>query len=333
MMEAQSPRRHRFALAALACFLVSLFASAPAAFAVQSSQYDVFQNPISCPTSSPYLNNPEFPGAACVATTAGHLSLKFGNIETDTSTPTTLGFALSSTYPGLKSGSCPPGVEECFNAVPGSTVLGVEPISVDLPVPGHHHGPPHFHFPSFHPNHGGHWNPWHGHGRRMLNDFPHPSVKATVEPAGDVRAFLFAAEPGTPSFTLLLKVHLEGPSFGHDCYIGSNASPIEIPIFALAEPKLNFLEDPNGLPVFTAVLEGLDTGSNIFSVPAAQGCGPLVGLGKHKYHLLDDAINSALDLPSPPGENLIALTGSKTAAVVSGSGGLLQAAFEAAKAP
>ncbi|HEY8810109.1 MAG TPA: hypothetical protein VIM28_08810 [Solirubrobacterales bacterium] len=333
-MEVQLPKRRRFALVAFACLIVGLLASAPAALAVHSDQYDALQNPTSCPTDSPYLNDPAFPEVACFAGITGHTSITIGNLETEVNTPTTLGFALVPANPALQGGSCAGG--ECFDAVPGSTTFDMEPIKLDLPIGGHH-GPHHF---PFHPQpHGGHWDPWHGHGfhkRKLLHGFPRPSIEAAIETAGDLHAFRLGFDPAnpTPVFRLPLKIHLSGYALGHDCYIGSNANPIELAPLPIAQPEVGFLEDPNGLPVLSVLLNGLDTASNTFSVPAAQGCGPAVGFGKHKHYLFDDLINSALGLPSPAGENLIVLSGSKAAiALTPGGGATLKAAFEAANAP
>ena len=339
MMEAQLPRRRRFALVAFACLIVGLLASAPAALAVHSDQYDLLQNPTSCPTDSPYLNDPAFSEVVCVGSIAGHTSISAGSFETEVNTPTALGFALVPANPVLRTGSC--ASEECYDAVPGSTTFDMEPIEVDLPIGGDH-GPHHFPFPPFHPKpRGGHPDSWHGHGgsfhkRKLLHDFPQPSIEAAIEPAGDLHAFRLGFDPANPkpAFRLPLKIHLTGHLLGHDCYIGSNANPIEFDPMPIAEPEFNLLEDPNGLPVLTLLLNGLDTASNTFSVPAAQGCGPVVGIGRHKHHLFDDQINSALGLPSPAGENLIVLSGAKTALAIGFEGGaLLKAAFEAANAP
>jgi hypothetical protein len=339
MMEAQSPRWGRFALIALACFTVALLASASSALAVQSSQYEPFENPTSCPTSSPFMNDPAFPEVACVASSAAHLSLKLGSFETEANSPTTVRFALAPGNPALQE-KCP---EECYRAVPSSTVLDAQPFEIDLTLPGHHK-PPHVNLPPFHRGSDrghGQGGPWHGHGRfvhrrKLLHSIPDASIEATMEAAGDVHGFSFSVGPGgqTPLFSLPLKIHLEGGLLGDDCYIGSNANPIDLASFLLSEPELGFLEDPNGLPVLTLILNGLDIGNNIFSVPAAQGCGPSVGFGKYKHNPFDDAIDSMLGLPSPSGQNLLALTGSKTGVAFSfTNGGALQAAFDAAKQP
>lgn len=336
MMEAKSSKRRWLALAASACFAVAMLAGASSALAVQSSQYQMFENPTSCPTGSPALNDPAFGEVACVANVANHANLKIGNLEAEVSAPTRSAFAIVPGNTALQPASCAAGEGSCFNAVPGSTTLEMAPIRIALPLRGHHGAP---RLPSHGSFHGWHWGSWNGHGihqRKLMHSFPEPSIEATPEAAGDLQSFTLALSPAspTPLFVLPLKIHLEGHLLGNDCYIGSNTDPIVFAPFPLSEPELGFLSDPNGLPPITLTLSGLDTGSNMFAVPAASGCGPAVGFGKHKTHPLDAVVNAMLGLPSPAGENALVLTDSKGGLVVSTNGGAeLQAAFEAAKAP
>lgn len=332
-MEAQSFRRRRFALATFACLIVGLLTSAPAALAVHSDQYDAFQNPTSCPTDSPYLNDPEFSEVACVATAASHTFFKLGNFETEISTPTTLGFAFVAENPALNVSSC---AEACYDAVPGSTVLSVAPVRIDLPFGGNHKPP------KVPKAHGWHWSPWHGkgkvfHKRKLLHGSPAPSIEATIESAGDLHSFVLFPSATSPLLRLPVKIHLEGHLLGNSCYIGSNASPIELALFPIAEPEVGLLPDPNELPVALLFMNGAQVANNTFSVPAADGCGPAVGFGKHKFHPLDAVLNSILGLPSPAGQNGIMLTGMQAGLALAfnggGGGAALKAAFEAANAP
>jgi hypothetical protein len=331
IFNAQSRIRGRLVLAALSC-LVGLFATAPAALAVHSDQYDAFHNPTSCPTASPYLNNPAFPEVVCLVNSANHVAMKLGKFETERDSTTTTSFALVAGDPAINT-SCPDG--QCLDAVPGSTVLDEAPFKIDLGLPGGGRS----HHTSIPPNHG-HGSAGHGplgllHLRKKLIYGPSaPSLEATMETAGELSQFRVFPGPGQPIFVLPVKFHIEGPLLGDDCYIGSDANPIELRPQTISEPELAGIEDPNGFPLVFIKVTGLALASTDFAVPGAQGCGPAVGLGKHAIHPVDHVIDAALGLPSPAGENALVLTGASTSLLLSpAGGGLMQAAFDAADAP
>jgi hypothetical protein len=241
------------------------------------------------------------------------MTLAFGKVKAVVTTPTRLGFALAI---GTVEPEVCPGYQ-CFPGVPGSTVLEQEPVAIDLP----------------------------GFGKGKVaakgnstpgQDKPRPySIKATMEPAGEVHAFtLDLEEQPRPLLKLPVKIHLEGRFLGPNCYIGSNATPIELGVLPFEEPKAEFQLDPNGLPVLAVALPGFDLGDPAFAVPAAQGCGRIVGTGKSKFNLFDDRVNSALGLPSPAGHNALFLGNTDTRFVITfGGGAALQAAFAAAQLP
>jgi hypothetical protein len=307
MMDIHSSKCRRFVLAAFACFAVALLGSASTALAVQSHQYDPFLNPTSCPTESPYLNPPTKKTAICIAGSVGQTAVKFGNFESVVNSLSTVGFAVALSNPAIEPEVCP---TSCVRAVPGSTVLDVEPIKISFPLHGRRKPK----------------GDWHGPG------LPQPSITASIELAGDAHAFTLAGSP-QPFFRLPLKVHLQGKLLGNNCYIGSNANPIDFAAVAITEPQQDFLPDPNGLPVATVTLGGLTMADNTFSVPAAQGCGPALGFGKYKINLLDGVINWALGLPSPAGENGMVLSSLNASLVLGNGGAMLKAAFAAAQLP
>ncbi len=116
---------------------------------------------------------------------------------------------------------------------------------------------------------------------------------------------LNTGEPGTAT-TLSLKVHLLSSFLGPDCYIGSAAEPIVIPLTTgTTDPPLpatpihgkpyEFIKYRAG----SLQLLGVVLVNNSFSVPPAHGCGTS-GTG-----LVDSAINHKLGLPSPAGQNKI----------------------------
>jgi hypothetical protein len=95
------------------------------------------------------------------------------------------------------------------------------------------------------------------------------------------------------ALTLPIKVHLENPLLGSNCYIGSNAEPIVLNLTTGAT-----VGGPTGKPGTKSskeegkilVISGTSLVSNTFTAPKATGCG-LLGL-------LDGTINSKIGLPS-----------------------------------
>jgi hypothetical protein len=134
------------------------------------------------------------------------------------------------------------------------------------------------------------------------------TVSATVQQAGPATNFSFFAGSavGMPIITLPIRVKLDNPLLGSNCYIGSDADPIVLhpanqtpaPLFALAFDADGTPDDSGPLEVFTAT--GLTQADNTFAVPGATGCG-LAGA-------LDSAINLKEGLPSPSGNNSLVLT-------------------------
>jgi hypothetical protein len=135
---------------------------------------------------------------------------------------------------------------------------------------------------------------------------PLNTVTATVEPAGEPSNFSrpAALQQGQPIITLPVKVHLENPVLGPNCYIGANNDPIVLRPQNTTRPALSSARgDLDGTPSPTGRLvriSGLSTqGDSTFAVPAARGCG-LLGV-------LDAAVNLQQGLPSPSGNNYLIL--------------------------
>jgi hypothetical protein len=140
-------------------------------------------------------------------------------------------------------------------------------------------------------------------------------VNATTElaaPAGSIGLHTFAliGAVGT-ALSLPVKLHLENPFLGSNCYIGSNASPIVIDFTTgtTAPPPpntpitgnpgtLSFNEAETILTVSNNVLV-----NNSFAAPKAQGCGGVFSF------LIDPIVNSKLVLPSAGGHNTAILKG------------------------
>jgi hypothetical protein len=134
-------------------------------------------------------------------------------------------------------------------------------------------------------------------------------VSATTElarPASEIgiNTSNLANENGI-ALSLPVKVHLENPFLGSECYIGSSAQPI----------TFNFTTGttsppPPNTPIKGSVgnIQSKDNAElieitenvlvdNAFSAPAATGCGGIFSV------LIDPLINSKIGLPSPAGHN------------------------------
>ena len=118
---------------------------------------------------------------------------------------------------------------------------------------------------------------------------------------------LLNARSGT-ALTLSVKIHLMSPFLGANCYIGSAANPIVIPLTGgVTEPP------PPAKPIhgkaYTTIVKrsgaiqllGTTLVSNSFSVPVANGCGTSGG------SLVDASIDRKLGLPSKAGQNMMAI--------------------------
>ena len=306
-MESFLPGRYRAVLTAFVLSTAAFFGSAVTASAVQTHQYDPFLNTPACP-----VDNPAFSDLICVSTTMHARSIAMGKLKTEATSPTRVSFAFS---PKDQDPSCP---TECFNAAPGTTVVEDTPVDIDWAKSL---------FTKLHV-------PWPAQLGPLAKVF---SVTASMEATEDVHAFVPLIDPEgppTPQLTLPVRIHLQGKLLGRDCYIGSAQKPIGISLFPTAAPSFSFAGDPNGFPVSMINVQNVNFVDPIFAAPAAQGCGPAIGLGKHKIYLLDGLINSLLGLPSPSGKNLLTLSGGETTVAVSeGGSGVMKAAFAAAQQP
>jgi hypothetical protein len=139
------------------------------------------------------------------------------------------------------------------------------------------------------------------------------AVTELAKPASDIYLNEFALEselpypPYPPALVLPVKVHLENPLLGSECYIGSNSEPIEIALTtgATSPPapnksikgKLGEKSSKAGGEIL--VIKNNTLKGNAFAVGKAHGCG-LLGI-------LDGIVESKLGLPSPAGENTAVL--------------------------
>jgi hypothetical protein len=140
-------------------------------------------------------------------------------------------------------------------------------------------------------------------------------VNATTELAGPASSIglneeNLLSEEGT-ALSLPIKVKLENPLLGSECYIGSNAKPIVIPFTTgTTSPPL-----PNKpIKGSAGTLESNKTGTiltisknslvnNSFAAPGVTGCGGIFSI------LLDPIINAKIGIPATAGHNTAILNG------------------------
>lgn len=134
-------------------------------------------------------------------------------------------------------------------------------------------------------------------------EYPIPgnTVTGIAQLAGPTSALGFAlGDPSTVSIPIKLK--LDNPILGSNCYIGSNSNPVRLNLTTgtTNPPPPNVpISGSLGSGSFSGnvltVLGGLDV-DNAFAIPGASGCG--LGLG-----LVDALIDAKLKLPSAAGNN------------------------------
>ncbi len=122
-----------------------------------------------------------------------------------------------------------------------------------------------------------------------------------------------AAEEKGPAVTLPVRVQLRNPMLGSQCYLGSEAHPIEMQLTdGTTRPPLPNKPITGALGVAASEIEGesealtatgLTFVDNTFSVPAAKGCGGSLAF------LIEPELNRALGLESPAGHNTAILKG------------------------
>jgi hypothetical protein len=117
------------------------------------------------------------------------------------------------------------------------------------------------------------------------------------------------SEEGT-ALSLPVKVRLENPFLGSECYIGSNSKPIVLPLttgttsppppnkpISGSKGELEIIEGP------VTVLKNNKLVNNSFAAPEAQGCGGLFSF------LIDPIVDSKLGIPAAAGHNTAILKG------------------------
>jgi hypothetical protein len=135
-------------------------------------------------------------------------------------------------------------------------------------------------------------------------------VNATLELAGPATSIKLSTqnllfEEGT-ALQLPVKVHLENPFLGGNCYVGSNSNPITIPLTTGTSGSLTGTAgafSANG-PFTLLTFTGTKLVNSTFSAPGASGCGgPVAEL------LIDPILNLMVGLPAGSGKNSAVLEG------------------------
>jgi hypothetical protein len=139
-------------------------------------------------------------------------------------------------------------------------------------------------------------------------------VYATAELAGPAKFdyFNFIIGTGT-TLELPLRIHLENPFLGSNCYIGSSGSPVrlKLTVGTTAPPPPNTpisgsvgaLTQNTGGTVTTAT--GVSLVDNAFSVPSASNCGYLLP----DMIVITFAVNLKEGLPAAAGKNTAIMNG------------------------
>ncbi len=140
-------------------------------------------------------------------------------------------------------------------------------------------------------------------------------VNATTElaaPASSIQISLanLLTATGT-ALQLPVKVHLENPLLGSACYVGSNSSPVVLPLTTgTTSPPLPNKPIKGNVGTLTFNEEGTiltvlknSLVNNSFAAPATNGCGGIFEF------LIGPIINSSLGVPAAAGHNTAILNG------------------------
>jgi hypothetical protein len=134
-------------------------------------------------------------------------------------------------------------------------------------------------------------------------------ISATIElaaPATSIGLNLenLLLEEGT-ALSLPVKIKLDNPFLGSNCYIGSNAEPI---VINLTTGTSGSLQGSAGTVTFNgpftlATLSNTELVNETFAVPGANGCGGIASA------LVDPWLDSILGIPAASGQNSLTLKG------------------------
>ncbi len=139
-------------------------------------------------------------------------------------------------------------------------------------------------------------------------EFPIPgnTVLARAQLAGPASSLVFRFGIPLTTITLPVKVKLENPILGSNCYIGTNSNPsrINLTTGTTSPPPPNrpisgAIGTIRPEPTYLSIL-GARSVDNAFAVPGASGCG--------LFGIVDPLVNLRLRLPSAGGNNTMSVT-------------------------
>lgn len=114
-------------------------------------------------------------------------------------------------------------------------------------------------------------------------------------------------EENKPGVTLPVRIHLKNPLLGNSCYIGSEASPLQLQLTTgtsgSKKGSSGIAETPEENEHAFLRLTGNSLVDNTFTVPVAEGCGEFFSF------LIDPIVDAKLGLPSASGKNVAELNG------------------------
>ncbi|MBX9421755.1 MULTISPECIES: hypothetical protein [Streptomyces] len=149
---------------------------------------------------------------------------------------------------------------------------------------------------------------------RQLTDAKLNKITATVESVGTPSDFdqIAGVLTDKPIVNIPVRIHLQNPFLGNNCYIGTKSKPIVLrpsnqtsPSFAVE--RYNGDGSPNEEGDMSRLnLLGSTQVDTTFAVPGASGCG--LGL----FGLIDGAVNLKTGLPSAAGKNSLTLNNTQT---------------------
>ncbi len=153
----------------------------------------------------------------------------------------------------------------------------------------------------------------------IFNEFINKGITgatATTELVGTPsisRAALVTTEGN--ALVLPLRVHLENPFLGPNCYVGSKAHPVNVELTTgTTKPPAPNKPITGSVGELEFPAEGLlvvkknTLVNNTFAAPEAEGCGSQILFGIFTG-IIDGAVDSELELPSVSGNNTAILSG------------------------
>ncbi|MCD2468272.1 hypothetical protein MBT42_32560 [Streptomyces sp. MBT42] len=149
---------------------------------------------------------------------------------------------------------------------------------------------------------------------RQLTDAKLNKITATMESVGTPSDFdqIAGVLTDKPIVSIPVRIRLENPFLGSNCYIGTKANPIILRPSNLTSPdfgveRFNGDGSPNEEGDMSRLnILGSTQSDKTFAVPGASGC----GLGW--FGLIDAAVNLKTGLPSAAGKNSLTLNNTQT---------------------